>query len=228
MIENDCGVWKRPGKLRELGELGVIAPALETEAPRRQVSEPLAEFGVTIKSRRRTGAMIGYSRVVIPGGGLPDAPEPTIAGSQLRVEDPGHGVACTETRCSHDTRCDSCGAVVARGAHCSQTIGKLGLADGPHFSGTAQTPHRTALDKDAGNHIVAATGVGKIFIQQVAAGDVASPVVPQVMVGITDRQRSVECLFVSPGEPVVVRCRFRHGLFVGRGRDSSQPIPLSY
>ena len=173
-------------------------------APRRQVSEPLAEFGVTIKSRRRTGAMIGYSRVVIPGGGLPDAPEPTVAGSQLRVKDPGDGVTCTETRCSHNTRCAPGRSVVARGAHCSQTVGKLGLADGPHCNRSAQTPHRTALDKDAGNHIVATARIGEVFIQEVATGDVASPVVPQVMVGITDRQRSVQRLFLSPGEPVVV------------------------
>jgi len=165
MIEDDGGVRKRPGEIAEFFDLSVVAPALETQIPRRQVRKPFTEAALCVKPAWRTGAVVGDGRIIISGGGLPDAPEPASAGDQLCVQHARDGVARTERGRSNNPCCYLRVSVVARCAHRGDAVGKLGLADGPHLSRSVAPPHRTALDEDAGNNVVAAAGIGQELIQ---------------------------------------------------------------
>ena len=58
----------------------------------------------------------------------------------------------------------------------------------------------SALDEHGAPHIVAAAGVGQQLVEQVAA----ARMVPEVMVGIADRQAGLEDVFHIPPEIVTL------------------------
>ena len=82
---------------------------------------------------------------------------------------------------------------------------------GRRASGRIPPVHGSTLDEDRGRHVVAAADVFEDFVEQVARGDAAGHLIPQVVVRIADRQGGLERLLDCQLEPLVIRLRCRHG-----------------
>src|SRR5215470_8750574 len=112
-------------------------------------------------------------------------------------------------------------AVDTARAHRGDAVDELGLAHRPHLDGAGGAHHRARLHEHGGDDVVAAIGIRQQFIEEIAP---AGPV-PQMVVGVDDRQIGREDRLFAPIEPVLA-----NGKIVGCGgcrRDRHGGSPLA-
>jgi hypothetical protein len=120
----------------------------------------------------------------------------------MRQQDGLDRIAEGQIGITDDTGRDAGRTVIPRGAHRGDAGDKLGLADGPEFGGAALAVHRAAFEEDGRDDVVAGVEVGEQLVEEIAV--IAA--LPQMMVGIDDRQVRVQHGFVGGrGEPCLVR-----------------------
>jgi hypothetical protein len=137
--------------------------------------------------------------------------EPVRAGRLQRVEDRLHALSQVQVGVAHDGRGGAAGAVQTAGAGRGQALHELDLADGPHLLGPIGAVHRARLDEHGGAHVVAAVDVGGQLVEQIAlVGDAGEAEIPEVMVGIADRELRLERGLCGQCEPVVAAVWHRH------------------
>ena len=202
MPHDDRGRRKGARQIDDIGELWMIEPGIEAEPKRRQPFEPGAEIRPLIQMRPGIGAAVADDRALIPAGGMAHPAKAAATGPQMRQQDGLDRVAEGQIGIADDTGRDAGRTVIPRGAHRGDAGDKLGLADGPEFGGAALAVHRAAFEEDGCDDVVAGVEVGEQLVEEIAV--IAA--LPQMMVGIDDRQIRVEHGLVGGRrEPCLVR-----------------------
>ena len=86
---------------------------------------------------------------------MPDAAKAALARGDLGFQHRLDAVAEQEIGVADDAGTDRGGAVAAAGAHRGRAIGEGDLVDDPHFLRSAGAIHRTGLDIDGRDDVVA-------------------------------------------------------------------------
>ena len=124
----------------------------------------------------------------VPRRRVAHAAESPAAGPDVRLQHRLDAVAQGEIGEAHDAGGDARRPVEAALAHRRHAGHELGLAHRPHLLGPARAVHRVAFDEHRGDDVVAGADVGEELVQQVAV----VRAVPQVMMGVDDRQVGLE------------------------------------
>jgi hypothetical protein len=104
-------------------------------------------------------------------------------------------------------------AVDAAGAHGSDTVDELGLADVPRLLGARGAHHGASLHEHRGDDVMPAAGVGQQLIEQVAPAGA----VPQMVVRIDNGEAGLEDRLPAPIKPVLTDRKIGRGGGCGRG-----------
>ena len=172
-----------------VGELGMEHPGVQRQAERGQPGQARAEVGpLHVVRARGHGAVADDRRSAshaaewrTPRNRPPPA---RSCASQHRL----HAIAEREVGEADDAGRDARSAVAAAVAHRGDAGHELRLAHRPHLRRAAGAVHRVALEEHGGDDVVAGAEVGEQLVEQVA---MVGPL-PQVMVGVDDRQLGLE------------------------------------
>jgi len=104
----------------------------------------------------------------VPRHTVTDAAEPPASDPGLGFQYLAHPRAEVQVGVSNDPLGDAAGAITARGAHRSDAVDELDLADRRHFRRAVLPVHRSAFEKDRGDDIVPTAYVGHELRQQIA------------------------------------------------------------
>ena len=142
-----------------------------------------------------------------PIRGVTDAAKAIRAGSDVRFEHRPNGVAKGEVSEADDRGRGAHWPVAAAGAHRGDALDEFRFAYGAHLGRAIGAVHGEAFDEDRAGHVVmgpvlATSGVGHQFVQEIAVPGV----VPEVVVGVADLQLWFEDLFAYLVQPCVVVC----------------------
>ena len=130
------------------------------------------------------------------------AAEPAAAGADLRLQHRLDPLAQRQVGVAHDARGDARRPVGAAVAHRGNAGDEFRLADRTQFLRAGRAVHRVALQEHGRDHVVPAAQVREQFVQQVTM----IRTLPQVMMGIDDRQFRVEDRFRRRlGQPCIIR-----------------------
>ena len=169
-FEDDRGLREGGGEVGEVGELGMIKPGLEGQLERRQPGKPGAPGRIEQLSLGRIGARLGQRIARIPGNGMANAPKAAVAGGDLGLQHARYPVAEPQIGMADDAGAELRPPILAACAHRRRTIDELGLPDRLHFDRALGAIHRAAFDKHGLGDVVAATGVGKQFSNEIGVG----------------------------------------------------------
>jgi hypothetical protein len=207
MPHHNRGRRKGARQIDDVGELWVIEPSVEAEPERRQPLEPGTKIRPLIELRPGVGATVADDRAIVPASGMAHPAKAAATGPQMGQQDGLDRVAEGQIGIADDAGRDAGWAVIPRGAHRGDARDELGLADRAIFGQAAPrrvggAVHRAAFEKDGRDDVVAGVEVGEQLVEEIAV--IAA--LPQMMVGIDDRQIRVEHgLFGRGPEPCLVR-----------------------
>src|SRR3981189_3396002 len=91
-----------------------------------------------------------------------------------------------------DARSDAGRPLSAPRAHRRGAVHELGFADWAHFRSPIGSVHRSAFEENRRDDVVTSVEVGKELVEQVAMARVIRCAIPEVMMGVDDRQGWVE------------------------------------
>src|SRR6267142_1679016 len=195
MVDYNWRIRKSPRKIRELWNLWMEQPGVEGKIETGKARESGPESGIRQQSRRWRREKVALDRIV-EGGNHPDAAKAPTGGSDVLFEHRIDISAQAQVGKPDDSRVDAAARLSPRRF----------LADGgnsPCFSDRAQVIRPfgaipvAALNENGCLDVVAAVEISKQIIEEVAvAGDL-----PEVMVGIDDRQRGIDDLLAQPRQP---------------------------
>jgi hypothetical protein len=95
-------------------------------------------------------------------------------------------------------------AVKSAGTGCRQALHKLHFTNGAHLLRSVGAVHGPGLDKHGGANIVPAVNVIGQLVQKVPlVGDALRAEVPEVMMGVADRNLRFQGRFLSQSQPIV-------------------------
>jgi len=115
------------------------------------------------------------------------------------------------------------GSIATTRAHCREAGDKLGLADRAHLGRAAGAVHRPAFEKHGGDDVVPGIEVSAQLVNQIA---MVRPI-PEMMVGVDDRQFGIEDRFRRLlGQPRVVWRRYGSSELGGLPGHSDAPFML--
>ena len=163
-------------------------PRVEGQAERGQTHQAGPEVRPLHQVRSRGDGTVADHLARVPRRGVAHAAESPAAGAELRLQ---HGldlVAECEIGEADDARGDARRPVETAVAHRRDAGDELGLAHRPHLEGAGRAVHRAAFHEHGGDHVVTRAEIGQELVQQVPM----IPPIPQVMVGVDDRQLGVE------------------------------------
>src|SRR5262249_18064023 len=154
----------------------------------------------------RIGAMVGTLVAGIPGRPQANAAEPSPSGGELRIQHRGYSIPEPQVGGTHDAGGDPPRAILAGGTHGGNTVDELDLAHGAHGFWPVGFEHRPTLDEPRRPDFVAAPYIRQNLIEQIARGDACGPEIPQMMMGVTNRQVGLKGSLDYQREPVSIRC----------------------
>ena len=197
VVEDDRQVGHRPGEVRQLGQLREAHPGVEGQPHPRQHPGTGAVFG---GGQDPLGFPVADFGMAVPGDRVPDAVKPVWAGGLQRLQHRLHPVSQLQIGVADDRRCGAAGAIEAAGAGRGQPLDELDLANGAQLRRPVGPVHRPCLDKHRRAHGMAAADVGHQLVQQIAlVGNPVGSQVPEMMMGITDRDLRLQHRFL--GQP---------------------------
>ena len=199
MVQDDLRAREGLRQLGQVRDLPVVQPGVEAEPQRRQLGEPLAEFGRVKHVARRLVGRVQQARVLIPGGDVADAAEAAIAGGDMRLQHVACQRAVAQVDMADNAQRHAGGAEGTALAHRRLADHELGLAHRLEGVRPGGALHGAALDEDGGDDVVPLRQVGGEISDQVA------PVgaVPQVVMRVDDRQGRVQRQFHALGQPLL-------------------------
>ena len=197
VVEHHHRVGEGVGEIEELLELRVQQPAVEAQPQRRQLREAAPERGIEQQAGRRVGAG-GLDAVRMPGRAVAHALEAPAGHGDVRLERPARILAQAQVDVADDALAGAHRAVGARRAHRGDTVDELGLAERLHRLRTVLPVHHAAFDEHRRHEAVAVAAVGEQLGQHVAVGGA----VPQVVVGIDDREIGLQHLLPHGADPL--------------------------
>ena len=171
----------------------------------------------------RVGAVVADVGARMPEGAAPDTAEAPAAGRDLCIEDVGGGIADARVDGADDAGGDAGLAVGAGRAHGGDAVDELGLADAAIVLGAVGPEHGAAFDEYGRDDVVAAVGVGQELVEQIARLHAALAELPEVMMGVADRQVGLEHVLLDLAQPGLVRRMRDHGV-----SSSNQVFPTAY
>ena len=163
-------------------------PGIEHQAKLLQALHAGADRRVEIEAGPRHAVAVADDGIGIPAGGIADAAEAPAAGGDLGFQHGGHAIAQGEVGKAHDAAADARRPVAAAVAHGGDAGHELDLAHRLHLLGPARAVHRAAFLEHRGHDVVPGVQVGQQLVEQIAE----ARHVPQMMVGVDDRQLGLE------------------------------------
>ena len=190
---------ERVREVGQVGDVGVVEPALEREPVGAQVCVATTELGIEeqMLGPGRTPRHDGRLR---PGGAMADAPEALRAGRDLRLEHRRHAVTEEQVGRPHDPGRHPGLTVLAARAHGGDALHELRLAHDTELFRTVRPIHRGALDEDGLTDVVRVRVLEQL-IQQVAV----ARAIPQMVVRVDDGQLRLQHGLVGQRQPVGAR-----------------------
>jgi hypothetical protein len=132
------------------------------------------------------------------------------------------GGAQPQVGAADDAGADARRPIDAARRHRRDAVDELGLADRPQRLPTVRAVHGQALHEHGGRDVVAAAlDVGDEFVEQIAP---ARPV-PQMVMGVDDRQLRLQCRLAVAGEPIRAHREIVAG-GVGCARHAVSLVPI--
>jgi hypothetical protein len=171
------------------------------------------KVAVQQQPRRSAGGKGLERRVVAPGRAVADAAQTAVGDRDVPFED----TLGLRTQPQVDKADDAGDAtrrpVFARGAHRRHAADKLGLAERFELLGPVGAVHLARLLIAGGANVVTAADIGQQLREKIPIAGA----VPEMMVGIDDRQVRLDDLFVALVEPVLTDRRLDREHGGGRG-----------
>ena len=135
---------------------------------------------------------------------MADAPEPVGTGRLQCLQHRRDALAEVQIGVPDDGRRGPTGTVETAGARRGQPLDELDLADRAHLLRAVRAVHGTRLDEHRGAHVVAAAHVVGQLVEQIPlVGDARRAKIPEVVMGIADRQLRLQRRFLRQREPVI-------------------------
>ena len=178
-----CGWNSQASKLRPSGA--------RHANPLRKVASSSSPFG-------RVAYMPATLGSEVPGGGMANSAEASVAGGDLRLQHRLGAVAEQQVDVADDAGAHRALAIAAARRHRRDAIGELDFADGAERLGSAGAVHRAAVDIDGGDDVVAGGHVGRHVLDHVAQ----ATTFPEMMVRVDDRARRVDDFLGVLRQPV--------------------------
>jgi hypothetical protein len=126
-----------------------------------------------------------------------DAAEPTIAGLKMGSKHLAHARPQRQVGMADDRRAQSRRAVAPTRTHRGDAIGKFCLAHRAQRRGTLPPVHRLCLHEDRRHDAVS----GDDILQQIFSQITPPLAVPEMVMGIDDRQFGVQHILLPAGQP---------------------------
>src|SRR6516164_10634196 len=146
---------------------------------------------------------------------MPNAAKPAAAGGYLGFQHGLGSVAEQQIDVANDAGADQSLAVAAARRHRRYAVDELDLADRAKRFGAGGAVHRTCLDIDGCDDVVAGGDIVGYLLDHVAQ----AAAIPEVVVRIDDDARGLDDLFAVLAEPVFARIGVEPALGGGRGAD---------
>jgi hypothetical protein len=188
MAHDDRRVRCRARELDDIAQLRMVEPRVEREAESGEAGEAGPELRLRIKVRPHVGAAVADRIARVPPGRVAHAAKAAAAGLDMCLEHRLDPIAQAQIGVADDARGDPGRSVPATRAHRGEASDKFRLADRTHLGGPVGTVHRTTFEKHGGGEVVPSGEIGEQLVEQVAM--VRS--IPEVMVGVDDRQFGIE------------------------------------
>ena len=205
VVKDDRQIGHRLGERRQLGQLREAHPDVEGQPHPRQHLGAGAVFGGGQHPLLLAVADLG---VAVPCHRVPDAVKPVGAGRLQRLQHRRHPVSQLQIGVADDGGRRAARTIEPAGAGGGQPLDELHFANGAQLNGAIGPVHRPGLDKHRGAHGVAAIDVGHQLVQQIALiGNPIRSQVPEMVMGIADRDLRLQHGFLGQGQPVISSVR---------------------
>ena len=198
VVEDDGLVRERPCQVGQFGNLGVVQPAIEGHAALAEFRETGPEAGVGQHAGHGRGVRIAHVFARVPTSGMANSAKPRT-GCGVGVENfadrsPEVQIRVTDDRCARPGI-----AVDTARTHGRDAVDELGLANRFQRPRSVGTVHGAALHEHRRADVVTAADIDQQLIEQIAA----ARVVPEVVVGVADREVRFDDVLVHLREPFV-------------------------
>ena len=222
MVQDDGQVGDGFGKIRKLWELREVHPALQGQSHAGQHASASPELLVAELTLHSVCGRVFDLGMRVPRHRMADAPEPVGTGRLQCLEHRGDAVAEQQIGVPDDCRRSPSGAIETTGARCSQPLYELDLADRAHLLGTIRAVHGARFDEHGGTHVVATAHiVGQLVEQIPLVGNARRAKIPEVVMGIADRQLRLQRRFLGQRQPVIASERHETTPFLFIGMEHS-------
>ncbi len=198
MVQDDGRLGEPPRQVGQFGDLRVIDPGIERQTQRRQLREAFTEGRIGHHVGRRRRQRCAGGRIGVPHRRKADAAKAPATSAQMRLE---HGLdlaAQQQVGVADDAGGHPARPVRAAGAEGCRAVDELGLAHRAQRGRGVLVVHGVGLDRDGGANVVAGGQVAQHVLHEVAVAGV----IPQVVVGVDDRQLGLEDLLLLQGQPL--------------------------
>ena len=215
MVEHDRLIGKGAGEIEDIAELRFEHPGIEAQPEPRIGGEARSERVGAIKAFRRVEGRAEHVGVRIPGGGMADALEAAIPGGDQRLDHRSDRIAQCEVRMSHDPCAGAILAVESARTLRRHPIRVFDFADrlhrsvaiggviGPAFHEDGRKDamrgriRRSADIRPESIEIVIGRARNRLEkrMPRTWEGGEQGPQIPQMVMGIDDRQIGFDYLF---------------------------------
>ncbi len=197
---------KGPREIDKVGDLRMEQPGIERQAELHEPRHAGTKVVAPVEAGAARHGAVADDRVGVPGRAMAHAAKAAGPGGDLGLEHVGHAIAQGQVGVAHDAGADAGRAVATAVAHGRHAGAELDLAHRAHLGGSTRAVHRMALVEDGRHDLVARfvtlAEIGQQLIEQIAV----ARHVPQMMVGIDDREVGLEDrLGSSLGQPRRIR-----------------------
>src|SRR5271169_1735926 len=171
----------------------MVEPGVERQAECCEAGQPRPELRLPIEMRPHIGAAVADDIARIPAGRVAHAAKPPAARSDMRLEHRLDLITQGQIGVTDDAGGHPDGSIAATRTHRGDAGDKLRLADWAHLGRTGRAVHRTAFEKYRGDDVVPGGEIGARLVEEIAM----VRTIPEVMMGVDDRQRGIEDRFAG-------------------------------
>lgn len=204
--DNGC-TGKGARQTDDVGQLRMVQPGVEGQAHCREAGEPGTEISAFVEMWLYVGAAVADRIAGVPARRMAHSAKASAAGLDMSFEDRLDAIAQGQIGIADDPGGDAGLAVAAARAHGGEVVDELGLADRPHFLRPVGAVHRTAFEKHRRDDVVPGVDIGEELAEQIAVARALCRTIPEMMVGIDDREIAIEDRFLRLlRQPDFIRC----------------------
>jgi len=199
MIENDCRLRECARQIGKIVELRLEHPSVEGKSQRSEGGTSLAKALVQKQFSWPARGEGLECRVVAPGRPVADAAQPAVGNRDVPLEHALDARAQPQICKADDAGDAPRRPIFSRRAHCRDAADKLGLPQGLEFLRSVSAVHLAGLPVARRADVMTAADIGEEVRKQIAI----VRAVPQMMMGIDDRQLGLDDCLVALVEPVL-------------------------